>query len=51
MHVCTMPCTDIVQYEADIILPDDFYGPSNKSQPDQQPTEQQRIDELVSNVC
>ena len=41
---------DIVQYEADIIRPEDFYEARKKRQ-SQQPTEQQKIDELVSKVC
>ena len=40
----------IVQYEAEILLPEDFYDGRKKRQ-SQDSNEQQKIDELVSAVC
>ena len=41
---------DIVQYEAEILLPEDFYEDRKKRQ-SQESIEQQKIDELVLAVC
>ena len=41
---------NIGHYEADIMLSEDFYVARKKRQ-SLQPTEQQKIDELVSKVC
>ena len=43
---------DIVQYEADILLPEDFYGDEMLiKRQSQESNEQQKIDELVTAVC